>query len=253
MALGKTLVAAVLALALGGCGSVGGVGSVVGGSLESMVGGLGNIALGGDPGEGRPSEVEIGRGLREALRVGTDRVVDTLGVGDGYFSRPDVHIPLPGALADVDRALGAIGMNQLTRDLELRLNRAAEAAVPQARTLFWNAIADLRLDDLIEIYRGSDTAATEYFRRSMSAPLANAMRPIVDRAMGEVGAISAYEDAVAQYREIPLVPDAKGELVSFVLDRTISGMFLYLGREEARIRHDPLARTTDILRRVFGN
>ncbi len=237
-------------LALGGCA---GDGSDLNASMQSVLGALGTAALGGGGSVSNLTEAEIGRGLREALRVGTDRVVDNLGVTDGFYAKGDIHIPLPGALAQVDRTLETIGMNQLTQDLETRLNRAAEAAVPRAKVIFWDAIADIRLDDIMAIYRGPDDAATEYFRGRMSAPLAQAFEPIVDDELARVGAIRAYDQAIAQYSAIPMVPDVKADLVAYVLERSIDGMFLYLGREEARIREDPLARTSDILRRVFGS
>lgn len=247
----KLVLAWVLApaLALGGCASEGGD---LGASMQSILGTLGTVALGGSGNMSTLTETEIGRGLREALRVGTDRVVDNLGVTDGFYAKGDIHIPLPGALAQVDRALDTIGMNRLTQDLETRLNRAAEAAVPRAKVIFWDAIADIRLDDIMAIYRGPDDAATEYFRGRMSASLAEAFQPIVDDELAQVGAIRAYDQVMAQYSAIPMVPDIKADLVAYVLERSIDGMFLYLGREEARIRQDPLARTTDILRRVFG-
>ncbi|MCZ6763658.1 MAG: DUF4197 domain-containing protein [Alphaproteobacteria bacterium] len=246
----------VASFGLAGCETAGNVGSTVGGavggSMQTVFGGMTDLALGGDPGNEAPGEAEIGRALREALTLGTDRVVATLGTEDGYYGRSDVRIALPGALAHVDQALGAIGMNQLTEDLELRLNRAAEAAVPRAKILFWEAIADMRIDDIMAIYRGPDDAATQYFQGRMAAPLARDMYPIVDRTLSEVGAIAAYNRAIARYRNIPGMPDVKAELIDYVLDRAIEGVFLYLGAEEARIRENPSARTTALLRRVFG-
>jgi len=198
------------------------------------------------------SEAEIGQGLREALRVGTERVVRQVGVRDGDNAAPEIHIPLPGSLASVQSALRGVGMADLADDLELRLNRAAEAAAPEAEALFVEAISDMTLDDVREIYDGPDDAATRYFQRKMSPPLAERMTPVVDRSLADVGAIAAYDEMMGQYRTIPFVPDAKADLTRYVVDRAMDGLFHYVAIEEAAIRNDPAARTTDLLQRVFG-
>ena len=197
-------------------------------------------------------EDEIGRGLREALRVGTERVVSSLGAKDGFNGKSDVHIPLPETLQKVQKALGRIGMSGMADDLELRLNRGAEAAVPRAKKLFWNAIEQMSLDDVQQIYKGPKDAATEYFRGKMSAPLAREMKPIVDQELSNVGAIKSYDQMIGQYRSIPFVPDAKSDLTEYVLEKAVDGVFLYLGREEAAIRENPAKRTTALLQKVFG-
>ncbi|HUN50449.1 MAG TPA: DUF4197 domain-containing protein [Candidatus Sulfotelmatobacter sp.] len=196
---------------------------------------------------------DIASGLKEALKVGTGRVVDTLGRVDGFAKSKDVHIPLPAALHTVQGALKKVGMSKMADDLELRLNRAAEAALPKAKQLFWNAIAAMSLDDARAIYNGPKDAATQYFKNKMSVPLANDMRPIVDRSLAEVGAVKSYEQMMARYKSIPLVPDAKADLTNYTLDKAIDAAFLYLGREEAAIRQDPAKQTTALLRKVFGH
>ena len=148
--------------------------------------------------------------------------------------------------------LSKIGMGALGEDLELRLNRAAEAAVPKARTLFGNAIAEMSIDDAKKILNGRKDSATQYFRSKMSAPLAGEMKPIVDQQLSQVGAIAAYDRMIGQYKTMPFVPDAKANLTDHVLDKAIGGVFLYLGREEAAIRENPAARTTELLKKVFG-
>lgn len=194
---------------------------------------------------------EIGLGLRDALRVGTERVVGTLGQTDG-FNLSDVHIPLPGTLGKVQKVLKKIGQTGLTDDLELRLNRAAEIATPLAKNLFWDAIEDMTLQDARGILSGPDNSATQYFRGKMSNPLAQGMRPIVDDALADAGAIQAYDRMMGAYKSVPLVPDAKADLTSYVLEKAIDGIFLYIGREEAAIRNNPAQRSTDILKKVFG-
>ena len=215
------------------------------GLIGSMGGGksLGSTAL---------TNQDIAAGLKEALRVGSERVVAELGRADGFAADPDIHIPLPPTLAKMQKALKGIGMSGLADDLELRLNRAAEAATPKAKAIFWKAIESLTLDDVKAIYNGPDDAATRYFRRATGEPLKDAMRPIVDRGLSQVGALAAYDAAVSHYRSIPFVPDVKADLNGYVLGKALDGIFLYLAREEAAIRRDPLKRTTDLLVRVFG-
>ncbi len=197
-------------------------------------------------------DMDIARGLKEALRVGSDRVVGTLGKVDGFNKSPDAHIPLPPSLQNVKKVLDAVGAGAMADDLELRLNRAAESAVPKAKKLFGESIAAMTFEDARAIYNGPKDSATRYFRGKMSAPLAADMRPIVDGELARVGAIQSYEQAIGQYRSLPFVPDAKANLTDYVLGKAIDGVFLYLGREEAAIRENPAKRTTDLLKKVFG-
>jgi hypothetical protein len=208
---------------------------------------------GGTTGESTLSTAEIAAGLKDALHVGTERVVEQLGRVDGFNADPQVHIPLPGKLHRVQSALDDVGMGSLLDDLDLKLNRAAEAATPKAKALFWDAIRQMTLEDARAIYQGPDDAATRYFERKMSKPLAAEMRPIVEQSLSDVGAVHAYDNMMAQYRAIPFVPDVKTDLTDYVLDRTIAGIFHCLAQEEAAIRQDPAKRTTELLRRVFGS
>ena len=213
-------------------------------------------ALGGLDGQRAESSplsgVEIGLGLKDALKVGSERVVNLLGVEDGFNGNPDIHIPLPGALRKVQKALQAVGMSGLADDVELKLNRAAEAAVPKAKKLFWDAITAMTLDDVMGIYQGPPDAATRYFQGKMSGPLAGEMRPVVEGALDQVGAIAAYDNMMGQYKSIPFVPDVKADLTDHVIARALDGLFLYLAKEEAAIRENPAKRSTDLLRKVFG-
>jgi len=198
------------------------------------------------------TDTEIGKGLREALRVGTERVVSQVGARDGYNADPDIHIPLPGTLQRVQSALRGVGMADLADDLELRLNRAAEAAAPEAKSLFFQAIGEMTLDDVRRIYDGPDDAATRYFQQKMSPPLAERMTPVVDRSLADVGAVAAYDKMMGQYQAIPFVPDVKADLTRYVVNEAMDGIFHYVAIEEAAIRNNPAARTTALLQRVFG-
>jgi hypothetical protein len=198
------------------------------------------------------TDQEIGSGLREALTVGVRTVVSQVGATDGYNADPRIHVPLPKSLETVQKTLSRIGMSDLVDDLELRLNRAAEQAAPEAREVFGQAIQEMTFDDVQMIYNGPDDAATRFLERTMSDPLVQRMRPIVDASLSEVGAVRAYDNAIGQYKAIPFVPDAKADLTQHVLERALKGLFLYLAEEEAAIRQNPVKRTTDLLQKVFG-
>lgn len=214
---------------------------------------LRGFSSGGDSVSGALSDQEIGGGLREALKVGADTVVSNIGVLDGFNADPKIHIPLPDSLSTVQSTLSRIGLSGMMDDLETRLNRAAEAAAPEARELLWQAIDEMTWDDARGILEGPDDSATRYLEAKMSSPLADRMRPIVDSSLREVGAVRAYDDAIGRYDAVPFVPDAKANLTNHVLERALQGLFLYLGEEEAAIRQNPAKRTTDLLRKVFGS
>ncbi len=216
----------------------------------------GRELLGGVGGEGAAaaalSIAEVAAGLREALRVGTENVVQQLGRPGGFSADPKIRIPLPESLETVQSTLERVGMASLLDDLEERLNRAAEVATPKARDLFVQAITEMTLDDAKAIYEGLDDAATRYFQRKMSKPLAEQMSPIVSESLAEVGAVQAFDDAMGRYRAIPFVPDARADLTAYVVEKGMDGIFSTLAEQEAAIRRDPAMRTTELLRKVFG-
>lgn len=219
---------------------------------RDMLKGLGGSSSGSSGGAASLSTGEIASGLKEALRVGADRVVGTLGRSDGFNASPDVHIPLPESLRKVQSMLSRVGMGAMGKDLELRLNRAAEAAVPKAQKLFGDAITSMSIDDARKILNGPKDSATQYFRSKMSSPLATEMKPIVNSQLSSVGAVASYDRMIGQYKTLPFVPDVKADLTDHVLDKAIGGVFLYLGREEAAIRENPAKRTTELLKKVFS-
>lgn len=196
---------------------------------------------------------EVAAGLKEALRVGTETVVGNLGTTDGFNLDPQIHIPLPNQFDQVRSILGRIGMDSMLTDLELGLNRAAEVATPKAKSLFLSAINDMTLDDVMAIYKGPDDAATQYFKSKMSAPLALEMKPVVDESLAEVGAVKMYDDVMKSYETVPFAPKIDADLSDYVVEKGMDGIFYYLAKEEAAIREDPVKRTTDILKNVFGN
>lgn len=216
----------------------------------------GRDLIGGTPeGSGATglSNQEIVAGLKEALRVGTERVVEQLGAPGGFNADPEVHIPLPASLRKARSMVEPVGMAGLFDDLELKLNRAAEEATPKAKALFGEAIAKMTLDDAMKIYKGPKDAATRYFEEKMSAPLADEMRPVVQDSLSQVGAVQAYDAAMGEYRNLPFVPDVKANLTDHVVQEGLDGIFHYLAQEEAAIRQNPARRTTELLKKVFGD
>ena len=190
-------------------------------------------------------------GLKDALRVGSENVVSQLSRTDGFNRDPNIHIPLPENLQRVKSALSAVGMGYMMDDLELKLNRAAEVATPKAKRIFGDSIKAMTITDAKNILNGPNDAATQYFKGKMSKPLSAEMRPVVQRALNEAGAVQAYDSVMGEYSALPFVPDVKANLTQHVLDLGLQGIFHYMAAEEAAIRKDPLKRTTDILQKVF--
>ncbi len=218
---------------------------------KDLLGTVGGAA-GGTGGGGGLSDIEIGKGLREALRVGSSNVVGSLGRKDGFYGVKDVHIPLPGALGQVQKALKVVGKSGLTDDLELRMNRAAEASVPKAKSAFFEAIDAMTIDDARKILSGPKDSATRYFESKMTPRLTDDFTPIVNTELAASGAAKAYDNTMGEYAKLPFVPDAKANLSDWVVEKALDGVFLYLARKEAAIRDNPAARTTALLQKVFG-
>jgi hypothetical protein len=214
--------------------------------------GLGILSSGGSSSSSSLSQGEMGDGLKEALRVGTGAVVSQLGAKDGFNADKAIHIPLPGQLATVQKALKAAGYSSLVDDLELKLNRAAEQATPKAKALFVDAITAMTIQDAAKILNGPDDSATQYFRKAMGPGLAKEMAPIVDTTLAEAGAVQAYDSMMGQYKALPFMPDAKANLTDYVVNKGLDGIFHYVAKEEAAIRNNPAKRTTDLLRKVFA-
>jgi len=191
-------------------------------------------------------------GLKDALRVGSERVVAQLGKTDGFNADPKIHIPLPDSMQTVKSALDSAGMGSMMDDLELKMNRAAEAATPKAKKLFGDAVQAMSIEDAEQILNGPQDAATQYFKEKMSAPLSKEMQPIVDKALSQAGAVQAYDSVMGQYKNIPFMPDVKANMNQHVLDFGMQGIFTYMASEEAAIRKDPAKRSTEILKKVFG-
>lgn len=198
------------------------------------------------------SSSEITDGLKEALRVGSKRVVDTLGAKDGFNTDPVAHIPLPDQLKTVQDLLTKVGMGSLGDEVELKMNRAAESAMEDSGEIVINAIQSMSIDDAKGILQGPDDAATQYLSRVSGDDIKAKIRPIVDQALTEVGAVAALDTMMARYKTIPFVPDVKGDLTTHATEKAYEGLFHYVAQEEAAIRENPAKRTTEILQKVFS-
>lgn len=200
----------------------------------------------------QPGLTELTDAFRLALRNGSDAVVTNLGRPDGFNLDPAIHIPLPSQLNKVKTLLDKVGKAAIVSDLELKLNRAAEAATPKARQLFMQSIADMTFSDIKTIYNGPADSATRYFQGKMTSALGVEMRPIVEASLSEVGAVQAYDKLIGSYKALPFVPDIKADLTNHVVSKSLEGIFYYLAKEEAAIRSDPAKQTTALLKKVFG-
>ncbi|NOX43405.1 MAG: DUF4197 domain-containing protein [Gammaproteobacteria bacterium] len=208
------------------------------------------------PGENKVSKElnidEIDGAFKGALRIASENVVKKLGSADGFNNDAAVHIPLPKELNTVKKALAKIGMSDMVDDLELKLNRAAEAATPKAKELFLQSITEMTFEDVNSIYKGPEDSATKYFQEKMSTPLNDAMHPIVKDSLSKVGAIQAFDKVMGRYQALPFVPDVKTSLAEHVVQKGMDGIFYYIAKEESAIRNDPAKQTTDLLKKVFG-
>ena len=231
---------AVMALLLAGC---------AGGTTPAVGDLLGAVGL---PQQVGLDDATIGAGLKEALRVGTDRTVADTSRDGGFLRNPLIRIPLPEQMDAAAKGLRAIGFGQQVDELEVAMNRAAERASGEAAAVFIDAIGQMSFADVRAIWQGPDDAATEYFREKTSDPLRARFGPIVDESMQQVGLARLYDNLMGKLAALPLVPEPQLELDEYVTGRTLSGLFTVLAQEEARIRTDPAARTTDLLQTVFG-
>ena len=196
---------------------------------------------------------QITQGLKEALKVGTETVVGQISAVDGYNADPAIHIPLPEKMQQAQALLKKFGLSGMADEVEERLNRGAEAAAPKTKEIIWTAISEMKVEDAKKIYNGPDDAATQYFRKVSTAELTETVRPIMEQSLKDVGAISAYDSLIAQYKNYPMVPDIKTNLTDYATGMALDGLFHYLAVQEAAIRKDPVKRTTEILKTVFGN
>ena len=197
-------------------------------------------------------EVKIGAALREALQIGTANAVRLTGRPDGYLRNEAIKILLPDRLRNLETGLRAVGLGAQVDQLVVGMNRAAERAAPHAQQIFWDAIGAMTIDDARQILDGDDTAATTYFKAKTSDRLATAFRPIVAKAMSEVGVTRQYTELFRRAQAIPFLNVEAYDLERYVVTEALDGLFHVVADEERKIRTNPAARVTDLLREVFG-
>jgi hypothetical protein len=190
-------------------------------------------------------------GIKEALSIGTKKAVGALSKTDGYFANEMVKILLPDKIQQVANLAAKIGFQPQVDAFILSMNRAAEAAAPKAAGLFADALKAMSLDDALKILRGGDTAATEYFRDKTSQKIYDAFKPVVVANMEKVGVAKAYKNMVTPAKGF--LPSSESvDIDHYVTQEALDGLFYMVGEEEKKIRTDPAARVTDLLKTVFG-
>lgn len=212
--------------------------------LDSVKQTLGGSGIGSD---------EVARGLKEALRIGSGNAVDQVAAANGYLSNPDIKIPLPESVQKVEQALRLVGYGDELDAFEVSMNRAAEAAAPQAKELFWDAVSQMQIEDAKKILNGRENEATLYFKDKTYSRLQEIFKPVVSDSMGSVGVTRQFQDLNNQLTQLPFTDKLTFDLDQYVTGKGLDGLFHMLALEEKKIRQDPAARVTDLLQKVFGS
>jgi hypothetical protein len=208
--------------------------------------------LGGTTGGGL-SDAKIGSALQEALKIGTENAVLQTGQTDGFFANKAIKILLPKSLQAMEPPLRLVGFGPKVDEFVLGMNRAAEKAVPFAKEIFWDAIGQMTFDDARRILNGKGTAATDYFRTRTSKKLHTGFRPTVENVMNDVGVNRQYNELLGKYQSVPFANSITFDVNQYVTERATDGLFFVVGQEEKKIRTNPGARVTDLLKDVFDH
>ena len=191
-------------------------------------------------------------GLKDALIQASGAAVGKLGVTDGFFKNPKVKIPLPDSLKKVEKGMRMFGMGKQADELTLRMNRAAEAAVPEAKALLIDSVKKMSVQDAKNILTGGDDAATQYFRKTTSGPMAEKFLPIVKKATEDVQLAQQYNKFAETGAKYGLVKKEQANLEQYVTQKALDGLYLMMAEEEKAIRKDPLGASTSLIKKVFG-
>ncbi|ELR73539.1 hypothetical protein C900_02624 [Fulvivirga imtechensis AK7] len=226
------------ALILGACTST---------QINQTLGGI-NDALGN---ESLTTE-QVVAGLKEALIKGITTGSSQASRVDGYFKNPKIKIPFPPDVQRVEEKLRQIGMGNEVDKFVMTLNRGAEDAAKEAKPIFVNAIKSMTIQDAWGILKGNNDAATQYLIRTTSGQLKAKFKPVIKNSLDKVNATKYYGDIVTTYNKVPFVEKVNPDLDDYATDKAIEGLFYLVAQEEAKIRKDPLARTTDLLKKVFA-
>ena len=198
------------------------------------------------------TNAEASKGLKAALIQGAVKAVGELSKTDGFLANPEVKIPLPSVLKKTEKAMRMLGMGKQLDDLELRMNRAAEAAVPEAKNLLVEAAKKMTLADAKAILGGSDDAATQYFKKHTFTPMARKFLPVVENATANVQLAQQYNKLIALSSQYGVVKKDQLSIEQYVTQKTLDGVYLMMAKEEAAIRKDPVAQGSALLKKVFG-
>lgn len=201
---------------------------------------------------GGPSDAKSASGLKEALRIGTDRAVDLTATTNGYFKNEAIKILLPEKLKSAEKALRLAGMGPKIDEFELSMNRAAEAAAPAARGIFKEALQQMTFEDARKILTGGNTSATEYFKTKTSESLRASFKPTVSSAMEQTGVVKQYKQLTGGIQSLTFGRSQSFDITDYVVGKALDGLFFMLGQEEKKIRTDPAAQITPLLKEVFG-
>jgi hypothetical protein len=199
-----------------------------------------------------PTESESSSALKQALDLGVKRAVDILSKPDGFLSDSQVKIPFPEDIKKVDNALRSVGLGKLSDDFVKELNQGAEKAVSLATPILINAIKSMSFEDATKILMGGENSATQYFESKTKDSLYSAFKPKVKEVLDQYGISKSYTSLMSKYNNLPLVTKANTDLNDYVTKETLKGLFVKLAQEESKIRTDAKARTTDLLKKVFG-
>ena len=198
------------------------------------------------------TSTEVANGLKEALVKGISNGSDMASQLDGYFKNPKIKIPFPPEVKKVEDKLRQIGLGSEVDKFVMTLNRGAEDAAKEAKPIFIAAIKQMTIQDAWGILRGSNNAATEYLKRTTSSLLYDKFKPVIQNSLNKVNATKYYGDIVNRYNKIPLVEKVNPDLTDYATNKAMDGLFLLIAEEEKKIRLDPVARTTELLKKVFG-
>ena len=198
------------------------------------------------------SNTEASSGLKQALTDGSAAAVAQLGAENGFLNNPKVKIPLPPALQRIETALRYTGMKRQADELVVAMNRAAEAAVPEAKALLVDSIRRMTLKDAKGILTGGETAATDYFKRTTQAQLTERFRPIVKKTTDQVGLAAQYNNLAGQAVQLGLMKEHHATVEAYVTEKALDGLYLMIAEQEKSFRQNPLGAASDIVKRVFG-
>jgi hypothetical protein len=199
------------------------------------------------------TEKDAIEGIKEALVKGTSEGVELVSKKDGFFGNPEIKIPFPSEANTVEKTLRSVGLGKQVDKAVLSLNRAAEDAAKEAKPIFIAAIKNLTIKDAIDIVKGKDDAATRYLEKNTSPELNKKFQPIIKNSLDKVEATKYWGDIMKSYNKIPFVKKINPNLTEYVTEKAIEGLFVMIAKEELKIRKDPVARTTEILKKVFGS